>query len=67
MAKVMIDMEMPESCYDCRFVFDKFDGNKHKPCCAAFYGKDLVEACKSKPFEYRADFCPLKEIKECKK
>ena len=57
---IYIDMDMPKSCRDCRFVniYDDFR-------CTAF-PKDFDECCVDIEVfdDVRADICPLREVKE---
>ena len=56
MPKVMIDMEMPKSCSECKFCLFQVDLNMYcSALCASFPGTDD---------SIRIQECPLQEVKE---
>lgn len=62
MGKAILIMDMPESCYDCRYCNGK--GSKHPSCAltnyAGGYQTMLVDEIRSR----RSSWCPLRELPE---
>lgn len=63
MPKVMIDMEMPKSCLECRFVREHKGLGLYGNYCPATGEYEFIPWNIIKK-ELRAEFCPLQEVKE---
>lgn len=62
---VQIDMEMPESCLDCRFCIKESYGGAN--CIASgIWGREICEHVESIPCVIRKKWCPLTETTDTK-
>lgn len=59
MSKVMLIMDMPESCVECEYHGIRLDGTIRCIVCKAHMGEGA-------PKSGRADWCPLREVPEKK-
>ena len=76
MAVIIEYMDLPDSCYDCRFCVDPTNENYYESYCAAYGSYDSKETLmlgggtlgekrgRHIPTRYREPGCPLKERKE---
>lgn len=62
---VQIDMELPESCLDCRFCIEESSGGAN---CAAsgIWGREICKSVESIPCVIRKKWCPLTETTDTK-